>query len=72
LGTLRANLRQQAATPDQDIVVAEVAQAEVAAAAGNSSKVRGHLAKVGKWALGAATAIGAGVAAAAIKAAAGL
>ncbi len=72
LGRLRAALRAMATTPEQDQVVAEVGQAELAARNGNGPGALRHLRTVGKWALGAATSMGAGVAAAAIKSAIGI
>jgi hypothetical protein len=72
LGRLRATLRADAKTPEDDQVVAEIGQAERAARDGNGSVALRHLRGVGKWALSAATAIGAGVAVAAIKAATGV
>jgi hypothetical protein len=72
LERLRANLRANATTPEEDQVVAEIGQAERAARDGDGPVVIRHLRGVGKWALGAATSIGAGVAVTAIKAATGL
>jgi len=72
LSELRASLKSQAVEPAHDIAVAEVAQAEVALAAGRPEQARTALKKAGAWALGIATSIGATVAAAAIKAAAGI
>lgn len=72
LQRLRATLRTDAKTPEDDQVVAEVGQAERAAREGDGPAALRHLRVVGKWALGAATAIGAGVAVAAIKVATGV
>jgi hypothetical protein len=72
LERLRTILRADAKTPEDDQVVAEVGQAERAAREGNGAATLRHLRGVGKWALGAATSIGAGVAVAAIKAATGV
>ncbi|WP_250000872.1 hypothetical protein [Actinoplanes sp. M2I2] len=72
LAVLRVSLKQQAVTPEHDIVVAEVARAEVAAAADKPEEARSALGKAGTWAFGVATSIGAAVAAGAIKAATGL
>jgi hypothetical protein len=72
LARLRGALRADAKTPEDDRVVADIGQAELAARSGNGPVAMRYLRGVGKWALGAATSIGAGVAAAAIKAAAGL
>ncbi|TCM35130.1 hypothetical protein EV648_12523 [Kribbella sp. VKM Ac-2568] len=72
LSQLRLTMRESAKSAEEDMAVAEVAQAEVAAAAGDTATVERHLAKAGKWALSTATAIGVALAAAAIKAAIGL
>ncbi|MCA2212810.1 hypothetical protein [Jidongwangia harbinensis] len=72
LDKLRGNMRTTATEPAHDVAIAEVAQAQIAAAAGDRDSVRDHLAKAGKWALAAATAVGTTLAAAAIKAATGL
>jgi hypothetical protein len=72
LTRLRAALREQATTPDDDRVVADVGQAELSAKSGDGPAALRHLRSAGTWALETATAIGVGVAAAAIKAAAGL
>jgi len=72
LSELRASLKSRAVEPAHDIVVAEVAQAELALTAGKPEEARTALQKAGTWALGIATSIGATVAAAAIKAAAGI
>jgi hypothetical protein len=72
LGNLRAALRSEAKTPDDDQIVADIGQAELAAKNGNGPDALRHLRNAGKWALGVATSIGAAVAAAAIKSAAGL
>jgi hypothetical protein len=72
LKELRASLKQQAETAEQDSAVGEVAQAEVAVRNGEGPKGLEHLRKAGKWALDMANSIGATVAAAAIRAALGL
>jgi hypothetical protein len=72
LERLRQHLRVQASTREEDSAVAEIAAAATAADDGDGPTVMAHLAKVGSWALSAATAIGTAVAAAAIKAATGL
>jgi hypothetical protein len=73
LESLRAELRSQAGSdPDHDIAIAEIAQAEKAAAEGDKSSLRDHLARAGKWCLGVAKQIGMLVAAAAIAAAMGI
>jgi hypothetical protein len=72
LTALRAALKAEAKEPEEDIAVAEVAAAEVAASKGDGPKVLEHLAKAGRWALKVATEIGTLVAAAAINTALGL
>lgn len=72
LSILRQELRKQANTPEHDIAIAEVANAEIAAKSGDQSKAISHLRKAGKWVLAVATSIGCGVAASAIKAALGI
>jgi hypothetical protein len=72
LEQLRQHLRGQASTREEDAAIAEIGAAATAAEDGDGPKAMGHLAKLGTWALGAATAIGTTVAAAAIKAATGL
>jgi hypothetical protein len=72
LERLRKHLRQQDTSREEDAEVAEIAAAATAAEQQDGPKAMSHLAKVGSWALGAATAIGTGLAAAAIRAAAGL
>ena len=72
LERLRAALRAEAKTPDDDQIVANVGQAELAAKNGDGPGTMRHLRSAGKWALGVATSIGAAVAAAAIKSATGL
>jgi len=67
LSRLRAEARKEAATPDQDIAVTELAQAESAAASGDKSKVLTHLKAAGAWAFDVATRIGATLAATFIK-----
>jgi hypothetical protein len=69
---LRAELKKQAVDAEQDITVAGVAAAQLAAQKGDGPAAISHLARVGKWALDVATSIGATVAAAAIKAAMGI
>jgi hypothetical protein len=72
LEQLRAALREQARTVEEDSVVGEVAQAEVAAKEGQGPRTLEHLSRAGEWALDMAKSIGATVAAAAIRAALGL
>lgn len=71
LARLREAMRGNSSTLEHDLAIAEVGQAEAAVASGDVVTAKGHLAKAGKWAWSTATAIGAGVAAAAIKAAIG-
>lgn len=72
LERLRAALRAEATTPDNDQVVADIGQAELAAKNGDGPKAMRYLRSAGKWAFGVATSIGVTVAAAAIKAATGV
>jgi hypothetical protein len=72
LDELRGGLRAQAETREQDGEIAALADAAAAAERGDGPEALGHLRRVSRWALGAATATGAGVAAAAIKAALGM
>jgi hypothetical protein len=72
LERLRQHLRAEARSREQDGEVVEIGAAATAAEEGDGPKALSHLAKVGKWALGAATAIGTGLAAAAIKMAVGM
>jgi hypothetical protein len=72
LTALRAAMRERATEPDDDLALADVTRAQLAASRGDGPETLSHLERAGKWALGVATAIGAGVAAAAIKSALGL
>ncbi|ANJ10388.1 ATP-binding protein [Streptomyces sp. BPPL-273] len=72
LGKLSSALRQRPAEERDEAALAEIDAAAVAAAEGDEAKTRGHLARAGQWALTAATAVGAGVAAAWIEGAIGL
>jgi hypothetical protein len=72
LALLRSALRGQAITHDNDQVVADIGQAELAAKQGDGPSALRHLKKAGKWALDTAVAIGVNVAAAAIQAAASI
>ncbi|WBB48448.1 hypothetical protein O3597_25760 [Verrucosispora sp. WMMA2044] len=71
LAQLRVTLREQATTPEDDQVVADIGQAELAARQGDGAGAFRHLKAAGKWALDTATAIGAAVAAEAVKVAMG-
>ena len=72
LSRLREVLRQEARTPEQDVAIAAVANAELAASEDDGPKAMEWLSKAGKWTFDVATKIGVGVAAAALKAAIGL
>ena len=72
LGKLRTAMRERANEPGEDLALAEVSQAQLAATEGDGPRALSHLAKAGQWTLGIATAIGANLAAAAIKSALGL
>lgn len=72
LSRLRETLRAEAQTPEQDVAVAAVANAELAAKSGDGPKAMEWLSKAGKWTFDVATKIGVGVAAAALKAALGI
>ena len=72
LAQLRAAMKERAIEPEHDVAVAEVAQAEVAAGEGDGPRALEHLARAGRWALDAATAVGTTVAAAAVKVSLGL
>lgn len=67
LARLRAAMRTRAIEPGHDVAVAEIAQAETAARDGDDDATRHHLKKAGRWSFDVATAIGAQLAAAAIK-----
>ncbi len=76
LALLLGPLKTEAQTPEQDISVGAVAGAEAAARAGNREDTLKHLEAAGNWALDVATklgtAIGTGLAVAALKGAKGL
>lgn len=72
LQTLRAEMRSQATTTDEDEAVVAVGQAIAAAESGDATGLTKHLKVAGKWAMGIASSVGAGVALAAIKSALGL
>jgi hypothetical protein len=57
--------------PEEDMALAELAKAEVAAEKGDGPTALGHLARTGKWALGIAQAIGVPVAVKALEIAIG-
>jgi hypothetical protein len=72
LARLREMMREAAETPEQDMAVAEIATAEIAAEKGDTATVERSLSKAGKWAWSTANAIGTSLAASALKAALGL
>jgi hypothetical protein len=72
LAVLRAELKARATDAEHDLATGEVASAQIAAEKGDGPAAMAHLARVGQWALGVATSIGATVASAAIKAAMGI
>lgn len=67
LQSLRAEMRAQATTTEDDQAVVAVGQAISAAEQGDTSSLFAHLKSSGKWALNLATAIGAELAAAVLK-----
>lgn len=72
LQSLRAEMRSQASTTENDLAVVAVGQAISAGEEGDTSGMLKYLKTSGKWAWDLATAIGAGVAAGVIKSAMGL
>jgi hypothetical protein len=58
-------------TPEEDVALAELAHAEIAATNGDGSKALSHLARAGQWALRIAVTIGVPVAVKALEAALG-
>jgi hypothetical protein len=73
LGAVRLEMKKAANDePEQDLSVAEVAQAEICAKSGDGPGAIEHLRKAGAWALQIATSIGTSVAVSAIKSAIGL
>lgn len=72
LGTLREAMRTRASAPEEDMAIAEVARAEIAARANDHDGLQDALMKAGRWAWGTANAIGTSLAAAALKAALGV
>jgi hypothetical protein len=72
LATLRAAMREAAATPDHDDALGEVAAAEKAAGRRDEAATFRHLKAAGKWALETSEKVGVGVAIAAIKYALGI
>jgi hypothetical protein len=78
LRQLRQHLRATAETPEHDVAIAALAEAQLEAEAGDGAAALERLSRLqrlkegGKWAFGAATTIGTTVAAAALKAVLGL
>jgi hypothetical protein len=72
LSILRQHLRTEAQTPEQDMAIGALANAEVAAKTGDGPMVLEWLTKAGKWAFDVATKIGTNVAIAALKVALGI
>ncbi len=72
LSRLREAMREAATTPEEDMAVAEVARAEVAARNGDTDDCERALSRAGGWAWKTANAIGTSLAAGALKAALGL
>ena len=52
LATVRAEMRKRAGTPQDDLALAEIGEAQVAASEKDGPRAIEHLAKAGKWALG--------------------
>jgi len=71
LQELRAEMRKQASTTEHDLAIVAVGQAIGAAEEGNTHSLIQRLKSAGTWAIDLATAIGAGIAVEAIKAAVG-
>jgi uncharacterized protein YjbI with pentapeptide repeats len=67
LATLRRAMKSEATEPEHDAAVGEVAKAEQAATAKDSSKVAESLKAAGEWALDVATKIGTSLASEALK-----
>jgi hypothetical protein len=73
LSQLRSKMRAASSgTPEEDVAIAELAQAEVAAKKGDGTSVMGHLANVGKSTFDIAKQIGIEIAAKAIAMSMGL
>ena len=69
LGRLRVELKNAVSEPAHDAAIGAVANAELAADAGDGPGALAWLAKAGQWTLDNASKIGVGVATAALKAA---
>jgi hypothetical protein len=72
LRQLRGEMRRRASDAEHDLSVAAIVHAEAAASSGDGAAVLSHLSRAGTWALGIATAVGAGLAVEALRAALGL
>lgn len=72
LDELRAALRERPSSPENDLALAEVSRASIAAKEGDQEGVVSHLRAAGKWAWEAANNIGAAIAATVIAKALGL
>jgi hypothetical protein len=72
LAKLRTALHDRSSTPEQDMVLGQIAAAETAAKEGNGAHVLQYLKMAGRWAFDVASEIGTSVAAEAIKRALGL
>lgn len=67
LSTLRAEMKSKSQTPEEDIAIASIASAEIAARKGDKTNVLENLKNAGKWAFDVATNIGVSIAAKAIE-----
>jgi hypothetical protein len=72
LNQLQREMESRATEAEHNSAVDEVTQAAIAAERGDTSALRAHLERVGKWGLATANAIGTSLAAAAIKSALGI
>jgi hypothetical protein len=72
LGRLRLALEAEPKSEENDIALAEVSRAALAAEEGDDLRTASHLRAAGKWAFQTANSVGVAVAAAAIKTALGL
>ncbi|WP_198359262.1 hypothetical protein [Streptomyces fildesensis] len=66
LKSLRSAMKSEASTPEHDMSVGSIAQAEVTASQGDAENTLSHLKSAGEWALKVARRIGVEVAALAI------
>lgn len=72
LSKLRQAMKKEAIDPEHDIVISDIAKAEQAARAKDSSKVAEYLKSAGQWALDFASKVGAALVAEALKHSMGL